>query len=107
MEAATGLATADTVFATKDTPATVAYFMAAVLYKVQLKSDKTADDTYDSSAYEYVRDEVATDASCVKFTIGGYCSTSADWSDYADEVITLSGLTADNTISSFSDVKVI
>lgn len=77
------LTDADVVYATEDTGATAAYFMTPATYKVQLKSGKTTEDAYDSSAYEYVRDEDIKDASRVKLTIGGYCSEKADWSDYA------------------------
>lgn len=147
----TGLDTADDVYAKKTTPATADYFMTAATYKFELKEGKTAADAYDSSAYQYVIDETAKDASCLKLTIGGYCSTKADWSAYvngtatikldvifkfkkvdstkgdytdaevgndevtvgpkvtiaADGVITLSGLTPDNTINSVADIQVI
>lgn len=83
------LATADAVYAKSTTAAEAAYLMTAETYKAQLKDGKTAADAYDSSAYEYVVDTTAKKASCVKFAIGGYCSTKADWSDYADGTETL------------------
>lgn len=83
MTANSGMTTADAVYADK-TAVSAAYLMTAETYKAQLKSGKTEADAYDSSAYEYVVDVAAKKASCVKFTIGGYCSTKADWSDYAD-----------------------
>lgn len=82
------LSTADVVYA-NSTAVTADYLMTAETYKAQLKSGKTAADAYDSSAYEYVVDATAKKASCVKLTIGGYCSTKADWSDYADGTKTL------------------
>lgn len=79
--------TADPVYA-KDsaggTAAEAAYIMTPETYKFQLKAGKTADDAYDSSAYEYVIDSTAKKASCLKLTIGGYCSTKADWTDYTN-----------------------
>lgn len=79
--------TADPVYA-KDsaggTAAKAAYIMTPEAYKFQLKTGKTADDAYDSSAYEYVIDSTAKKASCLKLTIGGYCSTKADWTDYTN-----------------------
>ena len=89
MTEATGkLSTADVVYA--DTTAVTAdYLMTAEAYTAQLKDGKTAADAYDASAYEYVIDTDANEASCVKLTIGGYCSKNADWSDYADGTETL------------------
>ena len=84
-----GMTTADVVYADATTPATADYLMTAETYKAQLKDGKTAADAYDSSAYEYVVDTTAKKASCVKLTIGGYCSEKADWSDYADGTETL------------------
>lgn len=81
--------TADVVYAGGAAAKTADYLMTAETYKAQLKSGKTAADAYDSSAYEYVVDTTANKASCVKLTIGGYCSTKADWSDYADGTETL------------------
>lgn len=78
--------TADVVYA-KDATGTAAenaYIMTPEDYKFQLKDGKTADDAYDSSAYEYVIDETAKKASCLKLSIGGYCSTKADWTDYTN-----------------------
>lgn len=87
--ASTGnLSTADAVYA-DETAVTAAYLMTAETYKAQLKDGKTEADAYDSSAYEYVVDAAAEKASCVKLTIGGYCSEKADWSDYADGTETL------------------
>lgn len=87
--ASTGnLSTAEAVYA-DSTAVTADYLMTAETYKPQLKSGKTAADAYDPSAYEYVVDADAKKASCVKLTIGGYCSTKADWSDYADGTKTL------------------
>lgn len=77
------LSTADVVYA-DSTAVTADYLMTAEKYKVKLKDGKTAEDAFDSSAYEYVLDTDANEASCVKLTIGGYCSTKADWSDYAN-----------------------
>lgn len=84
----TGMTTADVVYA-DSTAVTADYLMTAETYEAKLKAGKTAADAYDSSAYEYVVDADAEMASCVKLTIGGYCSTKADWSDYADGTQTL------------------
>lgn len=78
--------TADVVYA-KDatgTAAEAAYIMTPETYTFQLKDGKTEDDAYDSSAYEYVIDTTAKKASCLKLSIGGYCSTKADWTDYTN-----------------------
>lgn len=84
-----GMTTADAVYANATTPTTADYLMTAETYVAKLKAGKTAADAYDSSAYEYVVKADAHKASCVKLTIGGYCSTKADWSDYADGTKTL------------------
>lgn len=78
--------TADVVYAKDSTGAAAeaAYIMTKEDYKFQLKDGKTADDAYDSSAYEYVIDTTAKKASCLKLSIGGYCSTKADWTDYTN-----------------------
>lgn len=75
------LSTAEAIYA--DTTAVPAeYVMTPETYKFQLK---TADaDPYDANSYEYIIDSTAEKASCVKLTIGGYCSTKADWSAYTD-----------------------
>lgn len=82
------LTDADDVYATA-AGAPAAYFMTNASYKVKLKDGKTENDAYDSSAYEYVRDEDQSDASRVKLSIGGYCSKDTDWSDYAAGTKTL------------------
>lgn len=79
---ATGNLSAEDIVYAGSTAATADYFMTAETYKVQMKTGKT--DAYDSDSYEYVLDTSANMASCVKLSIGGYCSTKADWSDYAD-----------------------
>lgn len=81
MTGATGMTTADVVYA-GTTAATADYLMTAETYEAQMKDGAT--DIYDSNSYEYVIDPDADAASCVKLTIGGYCSTKADWSDYAN-----------------------
>lgn len=89
--ALTGSLSKDEVYASADgTPEN--YFMDAQSYKAQLKDGiATGDATkiYDSSSYEYVIDPDKNDASCVKLTIGGYCSTKANWSAYAKGTETL------------------
>lgn len=87
---ATQLASPEAVYAVASGSATggmETYFMTAQTYKAQLKTGKT--DAYDSNSYEYVVDSTANKASCVKLTIGGYCSTKADWSAYAKGTETL------------------
>lgn len=109
--AASGMTTADVVYA-DTTAVTTAYLMTAETYKAQLKAGKTDADAYDSSAYEYVIDSDAEKASCVKLTIGGYCSTKADWSKYAngtenlklDLVFKFKKLTT--TVGDYTDAKV-
>lgn len=86
MTGATGMTTADVVYA-DTTAATADYLMTAETYKAVMKSGAT--DAYDSNSYEYIVDSTAEKASCVKLSIGGYCSTKADWSDYADGTETL------------------
>lgn len=58
------------------------YVMTPETYKFQLKD--AGADPYDANSYEYIIDSTAEKASCVKLTIGGYCSTKADWSAYTD-----------------------
>lgn len=87
----TGMSSKDEVYASA-TGTSENYFMTAQSYKAQLKDGiATGDATkiYDSSSYEYVIDPTANDASCVKLTIGGYCSTKANWSAYAKGTETL------------------
>lgn len=78
------LSTKDEVFASASTAASASYIMTKEKYKFQLKEGKTAADAYDADSYEYVIDADADEASCVKLSIGGYCSKNADWSAYTD-----------------------
>ena len=80
--ASTGnLSAADAVYA-DSTAVAAEYVMTPETYKFQLKDENA--DPYDANSYEYIIDSTAEKASCVKLTIGGYCSTKADWSAYTD-----------------------
>lgn len=75
------LSAADVVYADA-TAVESEYVMTAETYEFKLK--KADADPYDANSYEYVIDADAEKASCVKLTIGGYCSKNADWSSYTD-----------------------
>jgi len=75
------LSAADVVYA-DSTAVESEYVMTAETYEFKLK--KADADPYDANSYEYVIDADAEKASCVKLTIGGYCSKNADWSSYTD-----------------------
>lgn len=82
LTASTGnLSAADAVYA-DSTAVAAEYVMTPETYKFQLKD--AGADPYDANSYEYIIDSTAEKASCVKLTIGGYCSTKADWSAYTD-----------------------
>lgn len=81
--ASTGnLSAAEAVYADSATAVAAEYVMTPETYKFQLKDENA--DPYDANSYEYIIDSTAKKASCVKLTIGGYCSTKADWSAYTD-----------------------